>query len=513
MSNVRKLFSVNAIIFVSLFIGFLNNVAIGGFFGLSRAVDAYFAANILGSMFMYLIVDYVGKNFLPIYATRFHESPEKAGEMASIVVTLLALVAASIVVLLLIFAEPIFTLLLPGFSVEDVQVTTRMFAIQAPSIVLMTINNLNQYVWQHDENYNRVAFARLFLPLGLLFFITGGYFFGSVYALSMGFLAGHLMSTLVLMYRLPYRFRPQINFRNPDVRKILTNSALLTGTGLIARLRGPIMQYFGSQLGEGAIAAMSIAMKLCRPIYKTCLMGVHMIVFSRSAREVAKGNVDKLADIYNYALSAVLLGTMPIAVWMGLNAEPLINVLFLRGEFTSAMAALAVLALLGTVANIVFQGLVKLLSHSFYAMHKIIIPMVVMPLGTVVFFIATKLLSEAYGLFGLTLANSVVGAMMTVVMAFILAYILPNFSAVLVVKRIVLYLVLAAIGGFAGLKFSEFAGLDGLSRLIVSFVILLIPYIGLLWVSQETIFVRILKSLRTATASRKRNTGEQSGIG
>ena len=121
MSNVRKLFSVNAIIFVSLFIGFLNNVAIGGFFGLSRAVDAYFAANILGSMFMYLIVDYVGKNFLPTYATRFHESPEKAGQVASIVVTLLALVAAMIVVLLLVFAEPLFTFLLPGFSDEDMQ--------------------------------------------------------------------------------------------------------------------------------------------------------------------------------------------------------------------------------------------------------------------------------------------------------------------------------------------------------------------------------------------------------
>ena len=513
MSNVRKLFSVNAIIFVSLFIGFLNNVAIGGFFGLSRAVDAYFAANILGSMFMYLIVDYVGKNFLPIYATRFQESPEKAGQIASIVVTLLALVAAIIVVLLLIFAEPIFTFLLPGFSDEDVQITIRMFAIQAPSIILMTVNNIHQYVWQHDENYNRVAFARLFLPLGLLFFITGGYFFGNVYALSMGFLAGHLMSALVLVYQLPYRFRLHIDFRNLDVRKILTNSALLTGTGLIARLRAPIMQYFGSQLGEGAIAAMSIAMKLCRPIYKTSLMGVHMIVFSRSSREVAKGHVDKLADIYNYALSAVLLGTMPIAVWIGLNAKPLINVLFLRGEFTSSMAALAVLALLGTAAGVVFQGLVSMLSHSFYAMHRIKIPMVVMPLGTVVFFIATKLMSEAYGLFGLTLANSLVAAMMTIVMAFILAFILPKFSAVLIVKRIVLYFALAAIGGFAGLKLSEFAGLEGLSRLIVSFVILLIPYIGLLWVSQETIFVRILRSLRTATASRNSDAGEQSGTG
>lgn len=506
MSNVRKLFSVNAIIFVSLFIGFLNNIAIGGFFGLSRTVDAYFAASILGSMFMYLIVDYVGKNFLPTYAARFHESPEDAGSVASIVVTLLALAAAAIVVLLLIFAEPIFAFLLPGFSDEDVQVTTRMFAIQAPAIILMTINNFHQYVWQHEENYNRVAFAKLFIPLLLLFFITGGHFYGTAYALPMGFLAGHIMSTLILAYQLPYRYRPNFNFRNPDVRKILTNSALLTGSGLIARLRGPIMQYYGSQLGEGAIAAMSMAMKLCRPIYQTCLMGVHMIVFSRSAREVAKGNVDKLADIYDYALSAVLLGTMPIAVWMALNTEPLINVLFLRGEFTHSMAALTALALLGAAANVVFQGLVKLLSQSFYAMQRIAIPIVAMPLGTVVFFLATRYLSEIYGIFGLTLASSVVAAMTTIVMTVILAFILPKFSAVLVIRRMVSYFVLAAVGGFVGLELSAFAGLDGLPRLIVSIAVLLIAYAAALWITRETIFVRVLRSVRTAAASGNRNS-------
>ena len=173
MSNVRKLFSVNAIVFVSLFIGFLNNVAIGGVFGLNRAVDAYFAAGILGSMFMYLIVDYLGKNFLPIYSTSYHESPDNAAKVASTVVTLLSLFAAAVAGIFVIFAEPIFSVLLPGFSDEDVLVTARMFGIQAPAIVLMTINNFHQYIWQHDERYSRVAFSRMFLPLMLLVFIGG----------------------------------------------------------------------------------------------------------------------------------------------------------------------------------------------------------------------------------------------------------------------------------------------------------------------------------------------------
>jgi putative peptidoglycan lipid II flippase len=375
-----------------------------------------------------------------------------------------------------------------------------MFTILAPTIVLATINNFHKYIWQHEEHYNRVVFARLVIPLTLLVFITGGYFFGTVYALAMGFLAGHMMSTLVLAYRLPYRYRPRIDFRNPDVRKILTNSALLTGAGVITRLRGPIGQYFASLLGEGAIAALAMAFKLTSTIHQSALTGVRMIVFSRSAREVAQGNFDKLADIYDYAVSAVLLAVVPIAVWMALNAEPLINVLFLRGEFTNSMAAQVVLALLGGAAGIVFLGITAILSSSFYAMQRIAVPMVAMPLGTVIYFFATKYLSETYGIFGLALANSVVAGVMAMVMAFALAFILPKFSAINVVKRIVLYLVPAAIGGFAGLELATFLGLNDLSRLIVSFAVLLIAYTAMLWMTRETIFVRVSRSVRTAIA-------------
>ncbi len=276
---------------------------------------------------------------------------------------------------------------------------------------------------------------------------------------------------------------------------------MLTGSGLIARMRAPIMQYYGSLLGEGAIAAMNLALKLCKPINQSALMGVQMIVFSRSAREVATGKVDKLANIYDYAISAVLLGTMPIAAWITLNARQLVDVLFLRGEFTGSMAALTALALTGAAASIVFRGLVKLMSESFYAMHKIIVPLVLMPLGTVVFFLLTKFLSQSYGIFGLTVANSTVSTLTTIVMIFCLAYYLPKFSALTIFKRMVSYLALAIIAGLAGVEVSRIAGLDGVLRLIVSLAVMIPLYAGPLWIFREAIFGRILRSVRTAIKS------------
>ena len=71
------------------------------------------------------------------------------------------------------------------------------------------------------------------LALMTVFFILAGHMLDNVYALAMGFLAGHIAAFVVMMYRIPYTFSFRINFNDTDVRRILTNSSLLTVSGLI----------------------------------------------------------------------------------------------------------------------------------------------------------------------------------------------------------------------------------------------------------------------------------------
>ena len=496
MSIIRKLISVNAIIFVALIIGLANNVAISALFGLNRSIDAYFAAGILGQIFINLIVDYVGRNFLPIYSKRFNDSPEKASELASSILVILTLISIFVVIFLMYFSESIFDFILPGFSSEDLSITTVMFAIQAPSIVFMTINNVHEYVWQHAENYSRVAKARVCLSLALFFFIIAGYKLGNVYALAMGYLAGHIAAFFFLIYRIPYRFRFRMNFNDADVRRILTNSSLLTVSGLISRLRSPIQQYFASTLGPGSIAAFALANKICSPVYESALLGVRMIVFSRASKEAAEGSVDRLSELYNYSISAVILGVVPITTWVGLNNEALVVAIFQRGEFTSSMANLVSLALYGTVPTMVLFGLIPLLTNSFYALQRIIIPLFVLPIGTGIFYLAAKFLSMNYGIFGLALASTVAAAFTTLVLSIALHVLLPKFSAVQVVFRLFLYSAPSLLGGYLGLVASERLFSGGFFGLFVSLAILTLTYVAFLTLIRDRVFLRICRSIR-----------------
>jgi peptidoglycan biosynthesis protein MviN/MurJ (putative lipid II flippase) len=68
MSTVKTLFKVNLILGLATLIGFLNNIIIAAVFGLSRTLDAYFAASLIPNFFIILFIDYLGKNFLPVFS-------------------------------------------------------------------------------------------------------------------------------------------------------------------------------------------------------------------------------------------------------------------------------------------------------------------------------------------------------------------------------------------------------------------------------------------------------------
>lgn len=503
MSVVRKLISVNAIIFGALLIGFLNNVAISAFFGLNRSIDAYFAANILGQLFLNLIVDYVSRNFLPIYSQRFNESPEGAFRLASSIIIILTSAAILIVLLLLSVSRELFDFLLPGFTSDELSIVTKMFSIQAFAIVFMTMNNVNEYVWQHSENYVRVVIARVFLPLSLLVFIVAGYLLDNVYALAMGYLTGHIVAFLVMAYGVPYKFTFRVDVRDDGVRRILLNSSLLTLSGLITRLRAPISQYFGSFLGPGAISAIALANKICSPVYESALLGVRMIVFSRASREAARGNLVKLADLYDYSISAVSLAIIPIATWVGLNNKLIVTTVFQHGEFTDAMADLVTLALFGAVPTMVLFGLMQLLTNSFYALQRLAVPLFVLPIGTGVFYLAARQLSETLGVFGLTLAGSIAAAFSAITLAGALSFALPNFSAARVGARMMIYMVVSFAGGYAGTLAAAQLPVGGPISLLTSLIILGLVYIAVLFVIRDNTFLRIFDSLRSEFSARK----------
>jgi putative peptidoglycan lipid II flippase len=402
----RSLVPVNALVFAALLVGLVSNVLIAATFGLTHRVDAFYAAMMLPSLFMILCVDYLGKNFLPVFAVAKREGEAIAASMTSTIVTVVLLGAAAVTILLVAFSVPLFTLLLPGFEAAEIDLVARYFAIMAPAIVLMAVNTFHEYVCQYDEKFVQIVAIRMALPgMNLATLLLLAPFVGE-YSLPLGYLAGHVIVFVLMAREARYHYRPQIRIRPDLEKKVFKNSAIVMSTGLVARTKSIVVNALASSLGGGAISALAFAMKLTEPLERGAFAGARMFMFSRTARLFADRNHHAVGQLYAMGLRVSFLLLVPVLAWIAMNSGAIVEVLFARGQFTPEMTTLVAATLLALVPTVLFAGVGQLLTNAFYAMGRVKVPALIMPAAMLVFVAAAVPLARVLGTQGIALATT-----------------------------------------------------------------------------------------------------------
>jgi peptidoglycan biosynthesis protein MviN/MurJ (putative lipid II flippase) len=185
--------------------------------------------------------------------------------------------------------------------------------------------------------------------------------------------------------------------------------------------------------------------KLTQPLGRTMFTAVRMFMFSRTTRLAADGNAKEIARLQAFALGSSFLLLAPLLWWLGLNSGIVVETLFLRGDFDRSMSELVSLALIGALPYVLFDGGNGLMSNAFYAMDRVAVPALVMPLGTLIYLATAPWLAAHYGVLGLTAGMSLAAAAIFLVLLVLLNRYLADFSAAKTAWHLVRYAALAAI--------------------------------------------------------------------
>jgi putative peptidoglycan lipid II flippase len=450
-SSSRSMVTVNALLLASVGVGFLNNLAIGWMFGLTRKVDAFYAATVLPTLFITLCIDYLGKNFLPVFARARHTSFELASEVTSSLVTIAGLAAIGVMTVFVLARQPLFTLLLPGFDAAEIDLVSRYFLIMAPAVVLSAISPFHEYIYQHDDRYTLIVGIRGLQPVvNLAAVLTIGPFLGE-YALPIAFTVSSVVVFVLFARGAHYRYRPRITMRPEWERKIFLNSAIVMASGLAIRARGLFGAYFSSLLGPGAISALNLGYKLVEPLERTTFTGVRMLMFSRTARLAVEENSGEISRLYRLGVAASFLLVAPPLAWMCYEGKFLVGVLFQRGAFDMRMTELVALAIIGFTPSVLVAGVNGLLSNAFYALDRVKIPALVMPLGTLAYLAVAPNVYKPLGVLGMALSPSVAQTVVFLLLLYFLGKQLPRLGSAALLLRVLGYSVLAA-GAFGAAK-------------------------------------------------------------
>ncbi len=325
-------------------------------------MDAFFAAFTIPNALRQLLGEgAVSSAVVPVLSERLAKDGEENAQAFFARVraaSLLALVAVT--ALGMIFARPVTELFAGGYHSRpgEFERTATMTRLVFPYIFFMGTAALGMAALHTHRKFAVASFAPMLLNVAFLiaaFTLPGrleaaGY--DRVYAIGIGALFGGALQVIAqwpALRKIGYLRRPVLDLRDPGVREVMRRLVPMTfGIG-VYYIDLVVCRRFLSELGTGSQSYFSWAQRLCEFPQGIFVMAISTAALPSLATLAAKGDREELAKTYAHGMKLGLFVAIPASVALATLGEPLVAMLFQRGQFDAQ-------ASMETARSLVWQG-------------------------------------------------------------------------------------------------------------------------------------------------------------
>lgn len=425
---------VMAAFILSNLTGLARQILVANAFGTSPALEAFNAANRVSETLFNLVAGgALGSAFIPTFTGLLaREKRAKAWKLASAITNLVFLTVSAAAGIAAIFAPQVVRYILaPGFAADPAQMslTISLTRLMLPSAVLFGISGLVMGILNSKQVFFIPALTPAMYQVGMIFGVLVLAPSMGIFGLAWGVLIGaalHLLLQLPALIRQKGTYTPTLGLGLPPVREVgrLMGPRLL-GVAVV-QLNFWINVRLASRQPTGSVAAITFAFALMLMPQAAIAQSIAIAALPTFAAQVAKNRLDEMRSSLAASLRGVILLALPASVGLILLRQPIIALLYQRGEFTAHSTDLVAWALLWYAAGLVGHSVVEILARAFYALHDTKTPVFVgagaMALNVGFSFLFSALF-ERWGWLphgGLALANSLATALEMVVLFFLM---------------------------------------------------------------------------------------------
>ncbi len=383
--------------------------------------DAWTAAFRLPNMFRRLLGEgSMSVSFIPIFVQARQDDPTdvRARNLVNSFYTLLLLVLATLTAVGTLWPEFFLNLMLdPSYSniPGKFDLTVRMARIMFVFIFFMSTYAYFMGIMNALGRYGLPAMAPTFFNVAMIIsnFVPQKFLDSPGDAISWGVVAGGALQTVILiptLWKMGYLPRLQWDFSS-DVLRILRNMVPgMLGLGLL-QITTIVNMRFASSLGEGPITYIYLADRLLELPLSLVSVSLGTALLPTLAGMWARGQKQKMSETANYYLRLNLYVAVPAAVGLYVLAQPIVEVLFLRGKFIAGDAAMTALVIRVYSFILISTSCVRVLIPSFYAIKNTWLPAMASGICLVVHVVLAPILMRHYGLGGLVSSSFVTGTL------------------------------------------------------------------------------------------------------
>jgi putative peptidoglycan lipid II flippase len=439
----RRAGVVSVAVLASRILGLVREQVFAVSFGAGKELDAFITAFRIPN----LLRDLFAEGALSAaFVTTFTQELERRGEgaawrLASLVVNALAIVVGGLCLLGIWFSPAITRAIAPGFAdvPGKVELTVHLTRIMFPFLLLVALAAVAMGILNTRNRFGIPAAASAFFNLGSIVgglacvaWLAPGYL-GTVLAsvrgthapldpaltlraitgMALGTLIGGLLQLLVQvpsLWRVGYRYRPLLSFRDPALRQVMRLMAPATIGAAAVQVNVFVNNNFASFLGNGPVSWLNVAFRLMQLPIGLFGVAIGTVTLPLVSRHASRGDTEAMRTSIRQALELVALLCVPAAAGLAWFGVPVIGLIYEHGRFTAADTAAAANALAGYAIGLAGYAGIKVLAPAFYALNDARTPMRVSVLSIAINYALNWLFVRVlgFGATGLALSTSAV---------------------------------------------------------------------------------------------------------
>jgi putative peptidoglycan lipid II flippase len=363
---------------LSNLMGLVRQILVSRAFGTGAEMDAFNAAARLPDLLFSLVAGgALASAFIPTFTGMLaRDETRDAWKLASSIANLAGalLVATSALAALLApqLVRNVLYGLVPDLDPAQAELTTSLLRIMLLSPFLFGISGLVMGILNAHQVFLLPALAPTMLWLGMIFGVLVLSPRWGIHGLAWGYVLGamlHLGVQIPGLLRLSGRYFATLGLHLASVREV----ARLMGPRLlgvaVVQLNFVVNTILANAQPEGSLSAIQVAWAVMTMPQVVIAQAIAIAALPTFSSQAATGRLDEMRASLATTLRGVILLALPASLGLVLLRQPLVALLFERGEFDSHSTGLVAWALLWYAAGLVGHSVVEIISRAYYALH------------------------------------------------------------------------------------------------------------------------------------------------
>lgn len=366
-------------IFLSRIAGLVRERVFAHFFGNSDAGDAFKAALKIPNFLQNLFGEGVlSASFIPVYAQLLAKKhDEDAAKVASVVGSLLFVMASSLVLLGVLATPFLIGLIAPGFVGAKRDLTIQIVQILFPGTGFLVMSAwclgiLNSHR-RFFLSYVAPVIWNLTIIAALVIWGSKQGQFQLAVTVSWGLVVGSFLQfaiQLPLALKLGKKVFPSLDLKSNHVRTVVKNFAPVVVSRGVVQISAYIDNILASLLPAGSVSALAYAQTLY--LLPVSLFGMSVSAAELPAMSQATGTESEIREYLkgrlNRGLAQIAFFIIPSVVAFLLLGNLIVGAVFQTGEFQKENTQYVWMVLAGSTVGLLASTLGRLYSSTFYSL-------------------------------------------------------------------------------------------------------------------------------------------------